>query len=114
MNLMFSYGTSKRGEPNHEQLQERQGKFISEATTVEKWPQIYSCPSYPTEQKNFGKVKSHFKSYSICKTFKIKFIFKHVSGELYSVDDQTLEFLDWFVGVSDTFFKIDVREKATG
>ncbi len=45
------------------------------------------------------------------------YVLKHVSGEVYSVDDETLEFLDWFEGVSDslyTAFKIDVREKTTG
>ena len=36
---------------------------------------------------------------------------------MYSVDNQTLEFLDWFEGVSDslyTVFRIDVQENTTG
>lgn len=40
MHKVFSYGTLKRNEPNHEELTDRNALFISEVTTVEKWPLI--------------------------------------------------------------------------
>ncbi len=49
---------------------------------------------------------------------KIIFLrYKYVQGELYSVDDETIKFLDWFEGVDQdlySVFEIDVRKKETG
>jgi len=49
----------KRGEPNHEEFQKRDARFISEATTVEKWPLIVASNlnmPFLLNQKGLGKV----------------------------------------------------------
>ena len=37
---VFFYGTLKRNEPNYEHVLDKNAKFISEASTVDKWPLI--------------------------------------------------------------------------
>ncbi len=61
MHLVFSYGTLKRGEPNHEELLIRRAEFIAEATTVDKWPLIIASNlnmPFLLNKKGVGKVRS--------------------------------------------------------
>jgi gamma-glutamylaminecyclotransferase len=57
---VFFYGTLKRNQPNHELVINNRAQFVSEATTVDKWPLIiaseYNVP-YILNKKGFGKVK---------------------------------------------------------
>jgi len=59
--LIFVYGTLKRSQPNHSFLVERSHvKFISEGTTVNKWPLIIATERnvpYLLNKQDFGKVK---------------------------------------------------------
>ena len=55
----FFYGTLKKNEPNNFHLKDRNVKFVSEATTLDKWPLIvatdFNIP-YLVNKKGFGHV----------------------------------------------------------
>ena len=59
---LFFYGTLKRNEPNHHHILNRNVKFVSEATTVDKWPLIiatdYNIP-YLVNKKGYGNVNNY-------------------------------------------------------
>lgn len=59
--LIFTYGTLKKGEPNHDLITDSDGHatFVGMAKTVQKWPLIiasrYNIP-YLLYNKGVGKV----------------------------------------------------------
>ncbi|KAK2908505.1 hypothetical protein Q8A67_004342 [Cirrhinus molitorella] len=78
---VFVYGTLKKGQPNYFRMQDPangQAKFLAHARTVEPYPLViatkYNIPFLLNEP---GKGQ-------------------HVQGEIYSVDQNMLEFLDKF------------------
>lgn len=81
MAYVFMYGTLKMGQPNcNIMLDTTKGtaKFLGRACTVDKYPLVIA-----------GK-------YNIPFLLNVPKEGQRVQGELYSVDDQMLKFLDWF------------------
>lgn len=94
--LVFTYGTLKRGFPNHPLMEEWNAAFIAEATTLRTYPLIVAGP------------------------WNVPFLFDapdhpqghHVEGELFTVDAAGLQALDRFEGVDRDYYarvSIDVR-----
>ncbi|MCI4378174.1 hypothetical protein PGIGA_G00212910 [Pangasianodon gigas] len=81
MTRIFIYGTLKKGQPNHyRMLDTTKGnvKFLGRARTVDKYPLVIA-----------GK-------YNIPFLLNMPGEGQRVQGEIYSVDDPMLKFLDWF------------------
>ncbi|XP_072031180.1 gamma-glutamylaminecyclotransferase-like [Amphiura filiformis] len=77
--LVFTYGTLKNGQPNHELMTKSEkghATFVGEAKTVEKWPLV------------------------VASEFNIPFVLDkpgvghHILGEVYRVDEEMLHILD--------------------
>ncbi|XP_025922326.1 gamma-glutamylaminecyclotransferase isoform X1 [Apteryx rowi] len=88
MARVFVYGTLKQGQPNYRHmLNTAKGvaKFQGRGRTVEKYPLVIA-----------GK-------YNIPYMLNIPGTGHHVAGEIYSVDDQMLQFLDEFEGCPDMY-----------
>ncbi len=77
MNLIFVYGTLKRGCYNHNKLLKNE-TFIGPYKTVEKYPLVLTCP-------RFSPVM-----------FPEPGIGHKISGEVYKVDDKKLYSIDKF------------------
>uniref|UniRef100_A0AAY4B9R7 Gamma-glutamylaminecyclotransferase n=1 Tax=Denticeps clupeoides TaxID=299321 RepID=A0AAY4B9R7_9TELE len=99
MTRIFVYGTLKKGQPNnYRMLDPAKGKaiFCTNARTVDKYPLV------------------------IAGQFNIPFLLNipgqghHIQGEIYSVDDQMLRYLDHFESVPDmyqrTLIQLQVEE----
>ncbi|XP_036425189.1 gamma-glutamylaminecyclotransferase C-like [Colossoma macropomum] len=81
MTYIFVYGTLKKGQPNYYRMLDitnGKAEFLCYARTVEKYPLVIA-----------GK-------YNIPFLLNVPGKGQHVRGEIYSVDDQMLKFLDWF------------------
>lgn len=94
MARVFVYGTLKRGQPNHpEMINGVHGiaRFQGKGLTVEKYPLVIA-----------GK-------YNIPFLLNTPGIGYHVAGEIYSVDDQLLQFLDKFEGCPDVYQRTPLR-----
>ncbi|KAG9271006.1 gamma-glutamylaminecyclotransferase [Astyanax mexicanus] len=81
MTHVFVYGTLKKGQPNHDRMLDvsnGKSEFLCSASTVEKYPLIIA-----------GK-------YNVPFLLNIPGKGQHVHGEIYSVDEKMLKFLDWF------------------
>ncbi|XP_071405022.1 gamma-glutamylaminecyclotransferase [Pithys albifrons albifrons] len=99
MARVFVYGTLKKGQPNYKYMintAKGLAKFQGRGRTVEKYPLVIA-----------GK-------YNIPYMLNIPGTGHHVAGEIYSVDDQMLQFLDEFEGCPDmyqrTLMRIEVVE----
>ncbi|XP_044285507.1 gamma-glutamylaminecyclotransferase isoform X2 [Varanus komodoensis] len=94
MARVFVYGTLKKGQPNYPHMingAHGTSRFQGKGLTVERYPLViagkYNIPyllNYPG--------KGH-----------------RVTGEIYSVDDQMLQFLDEFEGCPDMYQRTPVR-----
>lgn len=83
MTHVFIYGTLKKGQPNyHNMLDTTKGsaKYLGQARTMDKYPLVIA-----------GK-------YNIPFLLNVPGEGQRVQGEIYSVDDQMLKYLDWFEG----------------
>ncbi|XP_053351832.1 gamma-glutamylaminecyclotransferase B-like [Clarias gariepinus] len=81
MTRVFIYGTLKKGQPNYNVMVDTtkgRTKFLGRARTVEKYPLVIA-----------GK-------YNIPFLLKVPGQGQRIQGEIYSVDDPMLKFLDWF------------------
>ncbi|KAM6093758.1 PREDICTED: gamma-glutamylaminecyclotransferase [Chlamydotis macqueenii] len=99
MARVFVYGTLKKGQPNYKHMintAKGLAKFQGRGRTVEKYPLVIA-----------GK-------YNIPYMLNIPGTGHQVAGEIYSVDDQMLQFLDEFEGCPDmyqrTLMRIEVVE----
>ncbi|SEQ47964.1 gamma-glutamylaminecyclotransferase [Ectothiorhodospira magna] len=82
--LVFVYGTLKRGHGNHRVMQRAAGEFIGEAITVERFPLVVDGLPYLLDSSGEGH---------------------HVIGELYRVsDDAGWSYLDRLEG-HPTFYR---------
>ncbi len=86
MTILFVYGTLKRGQRNHHLIQSQ--KFLDEATTMPLY-RLYALGWFP------GMVLD------VDNGLEVK-------GELWEVDDATLEKMDEYEGVPDLFVRQDV------
>ncbi|NNE15349.1 MAG: gamma-glutamylcyclotransferase [Saprospiraceae bacterium] len=100
INLVFSYGTLKRGFPNHSIMEEIKASYISDASTNFKYPLLldgkWNTP-FMIHKKNFPN------SYKI-------------SGELFEIDNKGIIALDKFEGVDKCYYKrleIEISYKHT-
>ncbi|CAM5077324.1 unnamed protein product [Eretmochelys imbricata] len=94
MARVFVYGTLKKGQPNYQHMLNGThgiAKFQGRGRTVEKYPLVIA-----------GK-------YNIPFLLNIPGTGHHVTGEIYSVDDQMLQFLDEFEGCPDMYQRTPVR-----
>ncbi|XP_044864710.1 gamma-glutamylaminecyclotransferase isoform X1 [Mauremys mutica] len=94
MARVFVYGTLKKGQPNYQHMingTHGRARFQGRGRTVEKYPLVIA-----------GK-------YNIPFLLNIPGTGHHVSGEIYSVDDQMLQFLDEFEGCPDMYQRTPVR-----
>lgn len=93
---IFVYGTLKRNQPNHHLLTERNAVFIDEAITVDKWPLIIETnANIPFLLYKNG-------------------IGYNIHGEIFTIDKETLDYLDDFEGVEQDIYKrklITVKSK---
>ncbi|XP_039358647.1 gamma-glutamylaminecyclotransferase isoform X4 [Mauremys reevesii] len=88
MARVFVYGTLKKGQPNYQHMingTHGRARFQGRGRTVEKYPLVIA-----------GK-------YNIPFLLNIPGTGHHVTGEIYSVDDQMLQFLDEFEGCPDMY-----------
>lgn len=79
MELVFVYGTLKKGQPNHHILDNPNCSFVSAASTFPNRWEMYNLGAYPTIVPAVGP---HEK----------------IRGEVYEVDKETLEHLDFLEG----------------
>uniref|UniRef100_A0A8D0FSP9 Gamma-glutamylaminecyclotransferase n=1 Tax=Strix occidentalis caurina TaxID=311401 RepID=A0A8D0FSP9_STROC len=94
MARVFVYGTLKKGQPNYKHMintAKGLAKFQGTGRTVEKYPLVIA-----------GK-------YNIPYMLNIPGTGHHVAGEIYSVDDQMLRFLDEFEGCPDMYQRTLMR-----
>ncbi|XP_034614100.1 gamma-glutamylaminecyclotransferase [Trachemys scripta elegans] len=94
MACVFVYGTLKKGQPNYQHMingTHGRTKFQGRGRTVEKYPLVIA-----------GK-------YNIPFLLNIPGTGHHVTGEIYSVDDQMLQFLDEFEGCPDMYQRTPAR-----
>lgn len=81
MTHVFVYGTLKKGQPNHNRMlhiANGKSEFLGDACTVEKYPLVIAG------------------EYNVPFLLNVPGTGQHVHGEIYSVDDKMLKFLDWF------------------
>ncbi|NP_001187488.1 gamma-glutamylaminecyclotransferase isoform X1 [Ictalurus punctatus] len=81
MTHIFVYGTLKKGQPNHYRMLDStkgNAKFLGCARTVEKYPLVIAD------------------KHNIPFLLNVPGEGQRVQGEIYSVDDPMLKFLDWF------------------
>ncbi|KAK7162265.1 hypothetical protein R3I94_004805 [Phoxinus phoxinus] len=81
MTKIFVYGTLKKGQPNHFWMMDHangQAEFVAHARTVDRYPLVIAT------------------KYNVPFLLNVPGTGQHVTGEIYSVDQQMLEFLDWF------------------
>lgn len=93
MTHVFLYGTLKKGQPNHcIMLDTTKGsaKFLGHACTVDRYPLVIA-----------GKHNIPF-------LLNVPGEGQHVQGEIYSVDDPMLKFLDWFEDCPQMYQRIRV------
>lgn len=87
--LVFSYGTLKRGFPNHQIMRRIRAFYVTDARTTRKYPLLLAGKwNTPFMIDKKGHAGSH-----------------HVSGELYRVDDKGLSVLDEFEGVHRSYYR---------
>ena len=87
--LVFSYGTLKRGFPNHHIMERIEASYITDARTTGKYPLLLAGKwNTPFMIHEKGHPGSH-----------------HVLGELYRVDDKGLSVLDEFEGVHRRYYR---------
>ncbi|KAG8452063.1 hypothetical protein GDO86_004020 [Hymenochirus boettgeri] len=94
MTNIFVYGTLKKGQPNYHVITtSNHGKavFKGTGTTVEKYPLVIAVEA------------------NIPFLLDIPGIGHHISGEIYSVDEQLLHFLDEFEGCPN-FYQRTVKK----
>jgi gamma-glutamylaminecyclotransferase len=88
-NLIFSYGTLKRGFPNHSIMEKIKASYISVASTKFKYPLVqagdWNTP-FLLDNKNYPN------SYN-------------VNGELFEIDKKGIAILDEFEGVGKCYYK---------
>lgn len=102
MTQIFVYGTLKRGQPNHYRMLDGangEARFLTSARTVRKFPLVIAGPhNVPFLLDAPGQ--GH-----------------HIQGELYSVDERMLAFLDDFERVPTWYQRVPVElqvEKSEG
>lgn len=99
--LVFSYGTLKRGFPNHTLMVQWSAAFIAEATTVRTYPLIVAGPwNVPFMLDVPGHPHGH-----------------RVEGELFTLDTAGLQALDRFEGVGRDYYArvpIEVQASSVG
>ncbi|MEQ9299794.1 MAG: gamma-glutamylcyclotransferase family protein [Cyclobacteriaceae bacterium] len=88
-NLVFSYGTLKRGFPNYSTMMGARASYIADASTKFKYPLLLAgswnapfmidCKNYPNSHK--------------------------IKGELFEVDEKGILALDEFEGVNQGYYK---------
>lgn len=88
-NLVFSYGTLKRGFPNHSIMEEIRASYIAGARTKFKYPLILA-----------GKWNTPFLIYN--KNYPNSY---QVNGELFEIDKKGISTLDEFEGVGNCYYK---------
>lgn len=94
MARVFVYGTLKKGQPNYKHMINTAkgiAKYQGRGRTVEKYPLVIA-----------GK-------YNIPFMLNIPGTGHHVAGEIYTVDDQMLQFLDEFEGCPDMYQRTTMR-----
>lgn len=94
MARVFVYGTLKKGQPNYKHMintAKGLAKFQGRGHTVEKYPLVIA-----------GK-------YNIPYMLNIPGTGHHIAGEIYSVDEQMLQFLDEFEGCPDMYQRTLMR-----
>lgn len=94
MTQIFVYGTLKRGQPNHYRMLDSangQASFLSSARTLHKFPLIISGP-YNVPFLLDAPGRGH-----------------RIQGELYSVDERMLAFLDDFEKVPTWYQRVPVE-----
>lgn len=94
MARVFVYGTLKKGQPNYKHMintAKGLAKFQGRGRTVEKYPLVIA-----------GK-------YNIPYMLNIPGTGHHIAGEIYSVDEQMLQFLDEFEGCPDMYQRTLMR-----
>ncbi|XP_069491728.1 gamma-glutamylaminecyclotransferase isoform X2 [Ambystoma mexicanum] len=88
MTNIFVYGTLKTGQPNHHIMTKGvhgKARFLGKGHTEEKYPMVIAG------------------EYNIPYLLNIEGTGHHVVGEIYSVDDQLLQFLDEFEECPDIY-----------
>uniref|UniRef100_A0A8C2TZC2 Gamma-glutamylaminecyclotransferase n=2 Tax=Coturnix japonica TaxID=93934 RepID=A0A8C2TZC2_COTJA len=94
MARVFVYGTLKKGQPNYKHMINTAkgiAKYQGRGRTVEKYPLVIA-----------GK-------YNIPYMLNIPGSGHHIAGEIYTVDDQMLRFLDEFEGCPDMYQRTTMR-----
>ncbi|XP_007501401.1 gamma-glutamylaminecyclotransferase [Monodelphis domestica] len=94
MKHIFLYGTLKKDQPNHSFINNSacgRAEFEGLGRTVDPYPLVIGSKNNIPFLLNVPG-KGH-----------------HVTGEIYSVDDQMLQFLDEFEGCPDTYQRTPVR-----
>ena len=84
-NLIFVYGTLKKGFHNHHLLE--QSEFVGSGWTVEKYALYHDGIPYVVKDEAISRIQ----------------------GEVYSVDDDTLEVLDRFENHSEWYCREQVE-----
>ncbi|KTF89484.1 hypothetical protein cypCar_00048551, partial [Cyprinus carpio] len=91
---VFVYGTLKKGQPNHSIINNRtigQAEFLAHARTVERYPLVIATKNnYPF-------------------LLNVPGTGQRVHGELYSVDQKMLDFLDEFEECPELYQRTKVR-----
>ncbi|XP_018953936.2 gamma-glutamylaminecyclotransferase C-like [Cyprinus carpio] len=94
MHHVFVYGTLKKGQPNHSIINNRtigQAEFLAHARTVERYPLVIATKNnYPF-------------------LLNVPGTGQRVHGELYSVDQKMLDFLDEFEECPELYQRTKVR-----
>ncbi|KAK7162261.1 hypothetical protein R3I94_004803 [Phoxinus phoxinus] len=81
MTKIFVYGTLKKGQPNHSRMKDHangQAEFVAHARTVDRYPLVIATKD------------------NVPFLLNVPGSGQHVTGEIYSVDQQMLDYLDWF------------------
>ena len=88
-NLLFSYGTLKRGFPNHFIMKEIKASYIADVSTKFKYPLVQAT-------KWNTPFMIHIKNYP--NSYK-------VIGELFEINKKGISILDEFEGVGKCYYK---------
>lgn len=94
MTQIFVYGTLKRGQPNHHRMLDSangEARFLSSARTVHKFPLVIGGP------------------HNIPFLLDVPGQGHRIQGELYSVDERMLAFLDDFEMVPTWYQRVPVE-----